>query len=164
LFQKFGSRTGTAPVCMKCALAYDQIALSAVAALTFLCAPNPAAAKIIPDNRTAPWQGNVGVPGGIPARRTIYKNIVTDLRAAPTGKEDAAPIINKALNSCPAGQVVYMPEGTFKIATPIYPAAKSNFTLRGSGQGRTILHVTTNNVPIYSSGVVPWPPPTNWMP
>ena len=36
-----------------------------------------------------------------------------------------------------------MPAGTFKIATPIYPAAKSNFTLRGAGQGQTILHVTT---------------------
>src|SRR5262249_49988351 len=53
-----------------------------------------------------------------------------------------------------------MPAGTFLIATPIYPAAKSNFTLRGAGQGQTVLRVTTNLVPIYSSGVVPWPPPS----
>ena len=53
-----------------------------------------------------------------------------------------------------------MPAGTFKVATPIYPAAKSNFTLSGAGQGQTILHVTINNVPIYSSGVMPWPPPS----
>src|SRR5882762_2507230 len=115
---------------------------------------------IIPDDRTAPWQGNVGVPGGIPNRTTIWKNIVTDLGADPTGAADASPIINSAINSCPAGQVVYMPAGRFSIAAPIYPAAKNNFTLRGAGQGQTILHITTNNVPIYSSGVEPWPPQT----
>jgi hypothetical protein len=121
---------------------------------------HPAWCDIIPPNRRAIWQGNVGVPGGIPARTTIWKNIVTDLGADPTGQVDAAPIINSAIATCPTGQVVYMPAGTFKIATPIYPAAKSNFTLRGEGQGQTILHITTNTVPIYSSGVQPWPPPT----
>jgi len=122
---------------------------------------HPAWCDIIPSNRTAPWQGNVGVPGGIPARTTIWKNIVTDLGADPTGHVDAGPIITGALISCPANQVVYMPAGTFLIATPIYPAAKSNFTLRGAGQGQTILHVTVNNPPIYSSGIPPWPPPTD---
>ncbi len=113
---------------------------------------------IIPDDRLATWQGNVGVPGGIPSRTTIYKNIVTDLGADPTGVVDAGPIITAAITSCPAGQVVFMPAGTFKIATPIYPSAKSNFTLRGAGQGQTILHVTTNTVPIYSNGVSQNPP------
>ena len=128
--------------------------------LSLVLSAGPAVAEIIPPGRTAPWQGNVGVPGGIPNRTTIYKNIVTDLGADPTGKVDAAPIINRAIGSCPVGQVVYMPAGTFKIATPIYPTAKSNFTLRGAGQGQTILHVTINNVPIYSSGMMPWPPPS----
>lgn len=132
---------------------------SAVLLSLVLCA-GPAVAEIIPTGRTAPWQGNVGVPGGIPTRTTIWKNIVTDLGADPTGHVDAAPIITSALTSCPAGQVVYMPAGTFKVATPIYPAAKSNFTLRGAGQGQTILHVTINSVPIYSSGLMPWPPPS----
>ena len=133
--------------------------VSITAALAALLS-HPAWCDIIPPNRTAPWQGNVGVPGGIPTRTTIWKNIVTDFGADPTGHVDAAPIINAAIISCPAGQVVYMPAGTFLIATPIYPATKSNFTLRGAGQGQTILHVTTNHVPIYSSGVVPWPPPS----
>ena len=112
--------------------------VSITAALAALLS-HPAWCDIIPPNRTAPWQGNVGVPGGIPTRTTIWKNIVTDLGADPTGHVDAAPIINVAITSCPAGQVVYMPAGTFLIATPIYPAAKSNFTLRGAGQGQTIL-------------------------
>jgi hypothetical protein len=131
--------------------------------LSFVLAGGPATAEIIPTNRTAPWQGNVGVPGGIPARTTIYKNIVTDLRADPTGNMDAAPIINRAILSCPAGQVVYMPAGTFKIATAIYSQNKSNYTLRGAGQGQTILKPTANNG-ISMHGVLPWPPSTNWLP
>jgi hypothetical protein len=125
-----------------------------------ICLAPRCGATIIPDNRTAPWSGNVGVPGGIPNRTTIYVNIVTDLGADPTGVVDASAIINSAIQSCPVGQIVYMPAGTFRIAAPIYPAAKSNFTLRGAGQGQTILHVTTNNVPIYSAGFGPWPPPS----
>src|SRR5262249_43699966 len=35
----------------------------------------------------------------------------------------------------------------------------SNFTLRGAGQGQTILRVTTNVTPISSRGLSPWPPP-----
>ena len=117
--------------------------------LSLVLSAGPAVAEIIPPGRTAPWQGNVGVPGGIPARTTIYKNIVTDLGADPTGKVDASPIINRAIGSCPVGQVVYMPAGIFKIATPISTTNKSNFTLRGAGQGQTILRVTTNVTPIY---------------
>ena len=100
------------------------------------------------------------MPGGIPTRTTIWKNIVTDLGADPTGQVDAGPIINDAITSCPAGQVVYMPAGTFRIATGIYQTNKSNFTLRGAGQGQTILSVTENIDPIYSAGFGPWPPPS----
>ena len=67
--------------------------VSITAALAALLS-HPAWCDIIPPNRTAPWQGNVGVPGGIPTRTTIWKNIVTDLGADPTGHVDAAPIIN----------------------------------------------------------------------
>jgi hypothetical protein len=131
-----------------------------VVLLSLVLSAGSAVAEIIPPDRIAPWQGNVGVPGGIPKRTIIYKNIVTDLGADPTGKVDAAPIIKRAILSCPVGQVVYMPAGTFKIATAIYAAAKSNFTLRGAGQGQTILRVTTNVVPIYSSGISVYPVPT----
>ena len=90
-----------------------------------------------------------------PNRTTIYKNIVTDLGADPTGKVDAAPIINRAIGSCPVGQVVYMPAGTFMIATPIYAAAKSNFTLqRRRTRANDSSRHHERNIPIYSSGVV----------
>jgi Pectate lyase superfamily protein len=133
--------------------------------LSLVLSGGPAAAEIIPANRTAPWQGNVGVPGGIPARTTIYKNIVTDLGADPTGQVDAGPIITRAINSCPAGQVVYMPAGTFKIDTQIATWMKSNYTLRGAGQGRTILKATSTNRGSFSvRGNTPFPPATNWLP
>lgn len=105
----------------------------------------PAVAEIIPDNRLAPWQGNVGVPGGIPTTRaTIFKNIVSDLGADPTGATDCSAIIQNALQTCPQNQVVYIPEGTFKIAALVYmrPPSRSNRTLRGAGMGRTILKLT----------------------
>src|SRR5204863_3242694 len=100
-----------------------------------------AVAEIIPDNRLAPWQGNVGVPGGIPNRTIVYKNIVSDLGADPTGATDCSAIIQNALLTCPQNQVVYIPEGTFKIASFVYmrPPTRSNRTLRGAGMGRTTL-------------------------
>src|SRR4029077_8636879 len=52
--------------------------------------------------------------------------------------------------------VVYMPAGTFRIDSGIYQLNRSNFTLRGAGQGQTILKGG-----ISLRGNVPWPPPTN---
>ena len=111
------------------------------AALLFLCQVHIAPAEIIPDNRLAPWQGNVGVPGGIPNRTVVFKNIVSDLGADPTGVHDCSAIIEHALGTCPLNQVVYIPEGTFKIASFIYMRAPGlgSRTLRGAGMGRTTL-------------------------
>jgi Pectate lyase superfamily protein len=119
-------------------------------------------AEIIPANRIAPWQGNVGVPGGIPARTTICKNIVTDLGADPTGAQDCAPIIQRAINSCPAGQVVYMPAGTFRLNSRVYLASRQNFTLRGAGVGVTIIKSMSNGYFLFGSQQ--WPPPSTWVP
>src|SRR5881275_2569114 len=103
-------------------------------------------AEIIPANRIAPWQGNVGVPGGIPSRTTIYVNIVTDLGADPTGVVDCSGIIQNAINSCPAGQVVYIPPGRFRVGTQITLSnSKNNFTIRGAGMGLTTVFSASNN-------------------
>jgi hypothetical protein len=119
---------------------------------------------IIPSNRTAPWQGNVGVPGGIPNRNTIYKNIVTDLGADPTGVSDCAAIIQGAIENCPSGQVVYMPAGIFLINSRVRVPNKSNFTLRGAGIGVTTVKVGTDNAYLMFDGAGPWPPPNTWYP
>ncbi len=131
------------------------------------CLSSSAHALIIPDNRTAPWRGNVGVPGGIPNRTRIYKNIVTDLGADPTGVKDCSAIIQGALNKCPQGQVIYIPEGRFLVAVQInIPNNKSNRSLRGAGMERTILF-SAHNKSMFSIGRSTWPPsdkrPGNWI-
>ena len=59
---------------------------------------------------------------GIPNRTTIYKTL------SPNGKDDTSAI-NAALSGCPAGQVVLLKAGVFRISgtglTLIIPAARS---------------------------------------
>jgi hypothetical protein len=116
----------------------------------------PVPSEIIPDDRLAPWQGNVGVPGGIPTRTTIYRTI------SPSGGDDG-PAINSAVNSCPSGQVVQLSAGTFNLSSSVSTFMKSNYSLRGAGQGRTILKLN-GNVSLYFRGNAGWPPATNWVP
>src|SRR5215475_12802267 len=118
---------------------------------------------VVPDDRLATWAGNVGVPGGIPVRTTIYKDIVRDMGADPTGNTDIGPIVQSAINSCPAGQIVYIPQGTFKISSTVTWQNKSNSTLRGAGQGKTVIKIAMTANPFFVRGVLPWPPPTNWL-
>ena len=109
-------------------------------------------AEVIPANRMAPWQGNIGVPGGIPKRTKIFKDIVIDFGADPTGTKDCSSIIQSAINKCPSGQVVYIPGGRFRVETPIHVGNKTpNLTLRGAGMGRTTLFGPNNN-PIFHGG------------
>jgi hypothetical protein len=128
-----------------------------------VCAADLAAARIISDDRAAPWEGNVGVPGRIPNRSTIYKNIVTDLGADPTGVKDCSAIIQEALNKCPKGQVVYIPEGRFRVGTQITLSNnRTNRTIRGAGIGLTTVF-SANNKNLFSLGSATWPPPNNWI-
>jgi Pectate lyase superfamily protein len=124
---------------------------------------SPMPSAIIPDNRTAPWQGNVGVPAGIPNRTAIYVNIVTDLGADPTGLVDCSAIIQSAINNCPDGQVVYIPAGRFRAGTQITLSnSKSSRTIRGAGMGATVVFSTNNNN-VFNFGSATWPPPSTWV-
>ena len=125
-----------------------------------------AMADIIPPDRTSPWQSNIGVPAGIPTNRPIYANVV-DLGADPTGANDSSAIIQSAVDTCPQGQVVYIPAGIFRVGTLIHVQNNQVITLRGAGMGRTTLFGSNNN-PIFTAGDAPWPPPeqdpANWIP
>jgi len=116
-------------------------------------------AEIIPSSRTAPWQGNVGVPGGIPTRTTIYRTL-----SPVVG--DNGPRINEALKACPANQVVQLAAGTFNINGTVGTFKKSNITLRGAGQGQTILKLAAGSTATVISirGYSPWPPPKTIYP
>src|SRR5262249_4339082 len=130
--------------------------------LPVVSAAVPAVAGIIPAGRTAPWQGNVGVPGGIPNRTKIYKNIVKDLGADPTGAKDCSAIIQRAINECPKNQVVYIPAGRFRMESQVH-WTKSNVTTRGAGMGVTTLYPANNNNLILP-GSATWPPPSTLVP
>jgi hypothetical protein len=94
-------------------------------------------AEIIPPDRRIDWS-SVGIPGGIPARTTISTTI--NAITYGNGTTDATAAIQNALNSCPGGQVVILPAGTYRVSKTIN--CRSNTTLRGAGMGGTILNYT----------------------
>jgi len=149
---------------MSFAAARNQCGAVPALLLALLFFPRLAAAEIIPPRRTAPWAGNVGVPGGIPMRTTIWKNIVTDLGADPSGQADCTPIIRGAIESCPAGQVVYIPAGTFRLNGRVYVANPAGFTLRGAGQGVTIIKAYGSGSASLLFGSQQYPAPSNFVP
>jgi len=103
-------------------------------------ADTPVSAKgILPDDRVYAWTPgvNVGVPGGIPARSAICTTI--DAATYGTGAVDASKALLSAINSCPPGQVVFIPAGTYRLDASVDRATASNVTIRGAGPGKTIL-------------------------
>lgn len=91
------------------------------------------ASTILPPDRRVDWALS-GIPGGIPSRTTVCATIDA---ALGDGAADAAAAIQGALDGCPAGQVVMLPAGTFVVRDTIH--LRTDTTLRGAGQGRTIL-------------------------
>ena len=122
--------------------------------LLFLQTPSSFADPIPSDRRTN-WQDNVGVPGGIPNRTTIYQTISSSLG---NGSTNAQPAINGAVNGCPDGQVIKLPDGVFLLNANVRPSPsnKGNFTIRGNGPGRTILKVNNGTAALYF-GSADWP-------
>jgi len=113
-----------------------------------------AQAEIIPAARLVSWVPGVtvGVPGGIPTRPS-GSGIIRDVTLAPynadkTGATDAGPAIQAAINAAKANDVVYLPAGTYLVATRIFINYKNNFiTVRGDGPGLTNLDCRTSTVP-----------------
>jgi hypothetical protein len=110
-----------------------------------------AAAGFIPSSRTVDWS-HVGIPGGIPsANWPIYKTL------SPSGGSDDSVAIQNAINAAPAGSVVLLNPGTYKIhrsstvcqgksddyGSGVYEAGlcltDKSVVLRGSGPDQTIL-------------------------
>ena len=95
-------------------------------------------AEILPSNRCVLWKGNVGIQGDIPHRLGIFANVRrAPYGAAGDGLQDDTQAIQRAINDCPAGQVVYLPSGTYKITRGLN--IKSFITLRGAGMDSTII-------------------------
>jgi len=104
----------------------------------------------IPSNRAVDWS-HAGIPGGIPsANWPIYQTL------SPSGGSDDSVAIQSAINAAPAGSVIVLNPGTYKInrasvvcqgysddfASGVYEAGlclTKAVVLRGSGPSRTIL-------------------------
>lgn len=111
----------------------------------------------LPNNNALPYFGLTGVPGGIPNRTTIFVNVATTsntrYKCFGNGTTDNRAALEAAINDCPAGQVVYVPAGTYRVGDQIRIFEKSHWTLRGDGPGQTIIVgggdglVTIGNMP-----------------
>jgi PKD repeat protein len=86
---------------------------------------------VIPKERLYDWT-YTGIPGGIPARTTIY----TTLSSGATASQ-----INSAISACPSGQVVFLSAGTYSVGQITF-GSKSGVTLRGAGAGKTNIQPT----------------------
>jgi hypothetical protein len=96
--------------------------------------PAVAAGQILPVARGTEW--NPGVPGEIPNRTAICARV--DASTYGNGASDATGGIQAAIDSCPAGQVVQLSAGTFRLAAgPL--SIQKGITLRGEGPNRTTL-------------------------
>jgi hypothetical protein len=105
-----------------------------------------------------PIRQTSGVESGIPARTTICADVTkAPYEANNTGAASAVSAIQNAINNCPAGQVVYVPAGIYRIDNRIL--IHRSITLRGAGPS-TVFRVSTGN-PILMQGRMPWPPPRN---
>ena len=130
--------------------------------LVSIAPPAPGQDPVPADRRTDWTPGvTVGVPGGIP-RRTIIGATV-NAPAYGTGLVDASAAIGAAIDSCPPGQVVYIPPGTYRIDNRVYRPYASNRTIRGGGMGMTVLK-STQGSQVLLLGTADWPRPTGGIP
>ena len=115
-------------------------------------------APIIDPDRLPPpgtWEG-AGVEGGIPERSTICADVTEPPYSADTtGTTSAVAAIQAAIDACPDGQVVFVPEGTYLIDASL--AIRTPITLRGAGVGTEF--VVQTGTAIHVGGLGPWPPP-----
>src|SRR5688572_22738672 len=121
--------------------------------------------EIIPADRRTTWQGNVGIPGGIPNRTTIWCNVKTSipgtaLRATGNGSTDDRAAIQYALDNCPSNQVIYIPTGTYRVSATL--VIKNGYTIRGDGTN-TVIDARGSGDGIFNFGTInsyehPWYP------
>ncbi len=100
---------------------------------------------VIPADRNFSWNPGMTSKGGVPARSTIFATL------SPSGKDDTAHIQAK-LDACPAGQVVMLASGTFKVNN--FLLISTGITLRGAGAGVTVLH-KANGAHARKASIVP---------
>jgi hypothetical protein len=94
----------------------------------------PPPGVIIPADRRVDW--HPGVPGGIPTYSTICANAKSaPYSAKGDGVTDDSKAIQAAIDACPAGQAVLLPQGTYRVVTGL--SIQKGIVLRGEGPAKT---------------------------
>ena len=106
------------------------------------------AGDIIPQERRIAW--NPGIPGGIPARTSIFCNVTVEIPGSEKvaygdGVHDDSSAIQAAIELCPEDEVVYLPAGTYRLENRIYVKQRGNFVIRGDGPEQTVIHAALTN-------------------
>ena len=91
------------------------------------------AAEMIPPDQRIDW--SPGVPGGIPTYPVALNVKDAPYSAKGDGVADDTAAIQRAINDCPAGKAVFLPEGTFRTTAVLEIKAKG-IVLRGRGHRR----------------------------
>src|SRR4051812_5283927 len=96
--------------------------------------------NIIPSNRTTPWipGATVGVLSGIPMRTNLINVTLPPYNADKTGSNDAAAVIQAAINAAASNDVIYLPAGKYRLSSTLF-LDRSYISLRGNGPTNTIL-------------------------
>jgi hypothetical protein len=111
------------------------------------------ASEIMPADRRIAW--NPGIPGGIPARTTVCATVHASTYR--DGSADATSGIQAAIDACPAGQVVQLSAGDFRIDGEDPLTIHKGIVLRGAGPRATKLRKTTTTAnPVILVGQL-WP-------
>lgn len=79
-------------------------------------------------------------PGGASQRTTLIDVTQAPYNADNTGTTSATAAIQSAVNDATAGQVIYLPAGTYRLTTPVF-VQKNDVTVRGDGAS-TIIYCT----------------------
>jgi len=125
----------------------------------------PPSGALIPPDRVTVWQP--GIPGGVPAVKTVFATI--DAATYGNGTTDATAAINAAIAA--AGtvataanpQVVYLPPGTY-LTSGLVVLGQSYVVLRGAGPAltRILLQAGTNQSSVICLGCYKWNYPGPW--
>jgi hypothetical protein len=92
-------------------------------------------AEVIPQERRIMW--SPGVRGGIPNRTAIINVRDAPFNAAGDATADDRAAIQGAIDAARAGQVVYLPEGTYRIGRGL--SIRRGISLRGAGPDKTTI-------------------------
>jgi len=112
--------------------------LTAAVALGVVAPVQRVAADVLPPERRTVW--NPGIPGGIPNLTTVCATV--DAATYGNGTQDATAGIQAAIDACPAGQVVRLTAGNFRVDGAFPITIDKGVVLRGAGPSATKLRKT----------------------